>query len=489
MDVIILAENPDNKGTQLEKLTAAILKNLSYGNVTVNEIGSGGNEIDVTAEFIQPGITSPVKRLMICECKAHKAPISTSDWMKFLGKVFTNELGGKSVDGCFIALNGANGNVKGQYRALREKRDTIHLISGDELFNVFIELFGLLKPDEILNVVGKLTQRSVLNNTVCYYEDTLYWLITFTDNYYTLLSASGKKLSDQDSLALQALISKNVDLLDFIDLQEENELRARVLFTEKYIMSIFLLKSKKMTNTEIMEQCNSKHGPFPVNTFEISDIDIALLKLIEKGVVARTGKSYQLKVFAKKYTVKNVIDLYYHFLNEMIILIPLGSPSYLKYINEDLLNAVAIIQGKLPVPDSRKEDWIKILQWSPSALGYAINPDPYLLEHRDKLPMNELLDATDIAYFNQKLSMMFAKDFSTQALFDYFYNVCGIVELETEQLMRIKSNEMMLAQIDFKERLRLGNFVHEENQQVIALRVLFDVKEPWEEPWSKPEEK
>jgi hypothetical protein len=489
MDVIILADNPDNKGTQLEKLTAAILKNLSYGNITVNEIGSGGNEIDVTAEFIQPGITAPVKRLMICECKAHKAPISTSDWMKFLGKVFTNELGGKSVDGCFIALNGANGNVKGQYRALREKRDTIHLISGDELFNVFIELFGLLKPDDILNIVGKLTQRNVLNNTVCYYEDTLYWLITFTDNHYTLLSATGKILSGQDSLALQALVSKNVDSLGFIDLQEENEVRARVLFTEKYIMSMFLLKGKKMTDLEILEQCNGKHGRYPVNTFEKTDIDTALFKLIEKEVVVPTGKSYQLKVFAKKYNAKNVIDLYYHLLNEMIILIPLGSPFYCKYINEDLLNAVAEIQGKLPIPENRKADWIKILQWSPSALGYAINPDPFLLEHRDKFPLGELLDSNDIAYFNQKLSMMFAKDFSTQALFDYFHNVCGIVELETEQIMRIKSNKMMTAQIDFKERLRLGNFVHEENQQIIAVRILPDVKEPWEEPWIKPEEK
>lgn len=93
MEVIILGKNSDDKGTQLEKLTEAILKNLGYTDVSTSEIGAGGFELDVTAEFLQPGIGNTTKRLTICECKAHRKPISTTDWMKFLGKIFTHELG------------------------------------------------------------------------------------------------------------------------------------------------------------------------------------------------------------------------------------------------------------------------------------------------------------------------------------------------------------------------------------------------------------
>lgn len=49
MRLFVYGKTSDDKGHQLEALMAAILKNMGCDNVTLNERGSGGNEIDVTA--------------------------------------------------------------------------------------------------------------------------------------------------------------------------------------------------------------------------------------------------------------------------------------------------------------------------------------------------------------------------------------------------------------------------------------------------------
>ena len=57
------------------ELTVSILNKLGYVNINTNEIGDGGNEIDV-------------------------APINTKNWMKFLEKNFNCELTHGGVNGC-----------------------------------------------------------------------------------------------------------------------------------------------------------------------------------------------------------------------------------------------------------------------------------------------------------------------------------------------------------------------------------------------------
>ncbi len=55
-EIIILGNSLDDKGTQLENLAKAILANLGYTEIVASEIGAGGFEVDVTAEFKQPEI-------------------------------------------------------------------------------------------------------------------------------------------------------------------------------------------------------------------------------------------------------------------------------------------------------------------------------------------------------------------------------------------------------------------------------------------------
>ena len=48
MRLFVYGKNKDDKGTQLEALTAAILKGMGFA-VVRNEVKSGGNELDVVA--------------------------------------------------------------------------------------------------------------------------------------------------------------------------------------------------------------------------------------------------------------------------------------------------------------------------------------------------------------------------------------------------------------------------------------------------------
>ena len=101
MKIYVYGNTNDDKGVQLESLTASILKSMGYA-VNSNEIKSGGNELDVVATKKEP-IGGEV--CLICECKAHENPVNMNDWLKFLGKVYKEKRKNSLSSGLMIALN------------------------------------------------------------------------------------------------------------------------------------------------------------------------------------------------------------------------------------------------------------------------------------------------------------------------------------------------------------------------------------------------
>src|SRR3954452_9924769 len=89
--MIILGKTNKDKGQQLERLTCLLLDALGYESIIANMRGAGGQEVDATADYVVPAPGGPLKHRLICECKAHRAPIVIPDWLKFLGKVYTVE--------------------------------------------------------------------------------------------------------------------------------------------------------------------------------------------------------------------------------------------------------------------------------------------------------------------------------------------------------------------------------------------------------------
>jgi len=87
MKLYIIGDNHDDKGKQLEELTAAILKECGYEYVCLNTIEAGGSEIDVKAKLVYDIAGTQKEIPVICECKAKNDTITINDGLKFVGKV------------------------------------------------------------------------------------------------------------------------------------------------------------------------------------------------------------------------------------------------------------------------------------------------------------------------------------------------------------------------------------------------------------------
>ena len=68
MRLYIIGDNHDDKGKQLEELTAALLKESGYEYVCLNTIEAGGSEIDVKAKRVYE-LAGEQKEIPVkCEC-------------------------------------------------------------------------------------------------------------------------------------------------------------------------------------------------------------------------------------------------------------------------------------------------------------------------------------------------------------------------------------------------------------------------------------
>ena len=76
--LIVLGHSSDDKGTQLETLTASILSSLKYTDIIMNVVGKGGNELDVVAKYSTPHISGDLIHPVVCECKAYKSKIGVA---------------------------------------------------------------------------------------------------------------------------------------------------------------------------------------------------------------------------------------------------------------------------------------------------------------------------------------------------------------------------------------------------------------------------
>jgi hypothetical protein len=149
MRLRVFGKHSDDKGTQLEQLTRRLLERLGYRQVALNVVGSGGSEIDVRAEYPVPGLleSSPIR--LVGECKAYETPINLPDWLKFLGKVYSEEARRPGqVRGLLVALSGANGNVLGAVDELRLHKDTVDVVTGERLTSLALQEFGVPRPGE-----------------------------------------------------------------------------------------------------------------------------------------------------------------------------------------------------------------------------------------------------------------------------------------------------------------------------------------------------
>jgi len=480
MQLYILGDSSDDTGTQLEKLTCTMLDNLGFKNIIKNEIGSGGHEIDVRAEYILPGLNGNNSKPIICECKAYKSAVTMTDWLKFLGKVLLEETKG-SVDGYFIALSGVNGNVQGNYRDLRtHNRKNITLITGDELIKQLSDIFQIVTIKNIQQRIVQYTQRKPIEISLCYYNMCVYYLIGFSENEFTLFSNTGELIKVQESIQVSHLINKTSSYRDFIDLEDENIALNRFMTIKKFIISFILLHKKELSFNEIQEYFIEYVIQVP--DIKANEIRKALDVLIEDSFIDTDVKKsmYNLKILSYHKQIDDVVLFYKYLVENIIPLFILGSESYNRYINEELLAQICKIQGGISIPKEYEEDCLKILKWSPSALLWSLKPDQMIVNHHSGgKSIYETLDKEDTSYFLQKLINLLSYDFKNKYLKDYFFKTCEIVELESNYRLKIKTKTKLELDMEYKERIGLAQMTEEYNNQIIHVRIFNEQPEPW----------
>ncbi|MGV3585542.1 MAG: hypothetical protein ACO1OF_00965 [Adhaeribacter sp.] len=472
MQLIILGKNSDDKGSQLEKLTTSILRKQGYSSICTNVVKGGGSEIDVTGLYVQPFLGTYLEREVIGECKAYNNPIALPEWLKFLGKIFSEEVGGKKVQGCFIALSGVNGNVIGHYNAIRSSRQDIVLLFGEALFAILINHFDLKPVDVILVILAGFTQKSPVNSIVCYYENKFYWRVSFSDNNYTLLSNQGEPLTLDEASNLHEYIIKGTDLFNYVDLKAEKEAQERSFILRKYIVCVLLIEGTKMVDIQILDSCK-KEFINSLHYITLNEVQTALSELETSSILSLKNEFYELRMLTEDAILQDVVNFYKFFFLKTVVIKGLLSKLYSVKINEALMEYILEVQGGIIVPEENFHNCLQILKWSPSALAWSLNADPIIINHRvNGSAIDPKFEKFDTDYFIEKLYTFLSMDFRIPEMSNYFFESCGLIEVDTTSTIVIKDEKKNQLSNTSRERIALGKMGEEYNNQVISIRML-----------------
>ncbi len=470
------------KENAIETLTTMLLSYLNYSDIVTNRISYGGHEIDVEANFRQPSIGQPVATRLICECKAHDKPIDTTNWLKFLGKIFTEELSANTpVSGLMIALTGVNGNVAGQYAEVKKQRTDIQIVTGEDLTEKLKLIYPLRKPNDVSREIYESTTRTVTTLELAYYERHFIYIASFSDNTYTTISANRKNPSGTlDELV--NLVAESGRLGERIDLSADREFANRQDRLQKIILTALLSRNCSSSYDEIIAEWKSLVDV----DVEQCDLIAPMNDLIQQGIVTKSENQFVLAISTDP-SVNNRVNFLRRINHGPIMLPALKLHQYDDLIDDDLLVFMESNHNCTPVPDEERESLIQIFKWSPSALNGAIilpNRSQQSIENEDHLRPPD-----DFAYvvLRQQLIERFINEFHTKPLHEYFRVHCGIHELEMTRNIAAKSNTKI--ELEFKLHQRLGIMPAAESLGGghILVTMKLENPEPWE-PWPTPPE-
>lgn len=273
---------------------------LGYKYVTTNEIGSGGDEIDVLAERQQNIIGGSTKYPLICECKAHESPICMNDWLKFLGKVFKEKRKNSLSSGLMIALSDANGNVKGDIRNTNYQDDA-RLLTGGDLIEPIKSYYRLCSYSHVVEIVKYWTSLTLTDCDIAFCENTPYWIVYFSNGSFSILDKNGGFLKEDIlNLIISEFTAASTYSFDkYIDIRKDRS----VFYKKKAIkdISIWALMSGPLTYYQILDEIkHNTGGELPVEEYEV---DMCLREL---DFVKLEGNEACLKPIAEI----NMIEFY-----------------------------------------------------------------------------------------------------------------------------------------------------------------------------------
>jgi hypothetical protein len=482
--MLILGKSSDDKGTQLEALTRELLARMGCKNVEGNIVSSGGEEIDVNADYPLPSFGGDQYRRLVCECKAFARPIDMPHWLKFLGKIYSEEARLNSeISGCFIALSGVNGNVSGHYDQLRINRPNIMLVKGDTLADELKKIFKLCDVERVNEVLGKFTERRYRSVEEAYYDHNAYWVVIFEDDAFTVLDNEGSPLKGERIDILRPMIEGALPVRSYIGLEQEAEAQRRAIQAKKSILA------QLIRNNGSIEVSNL--APGDIFNFTESEFREAIKELTADGWIKPSEDSPKIQFLDDSQDIffSNLVSTYHFMLSgepKFDLIEMLKSDFFVSHLNEKFVAQIQKIQGDLPLSHEDIQDAIKLFRWSPSALLWAVQPDPMIVTHRN-LPdfkNNEQMDHFDRNYFFRQLYQSLKNDMTYHIPRRYLIDTFKIREFETKQKVRVKSSVGIELESDLHERMGIGELAEPyrgpDGSNFILMLLMENAPQPWE---------
>lgn len=423
MRLFVYGKTPDDKGHQLEKLMAAILNNMGYEKITLNERGAGGNEIDVTATKKEP---IGEDTTLICECKAYKSLVDMTDWLKFVGKVYLAHRKDSRAQGLMVALSGATGFVIGNYNEIKSDK-FVTLFKNDDIYELVTRIHPMRPEIDVKKIIGQYTRKNVVSVNIIYYDNTFYWLICFPGGQYTILKDDFSSVEEEQLEGFKEMVESETESRIFLNITEEYEAYLRRSLVRSLILSYTL--DNKHTIKEIVDWINATKSDVEVTEAEVSEgVDnIPFLVKTDDGAVS---------VIPKREI--DIIELYRFILKDTVTTRILRTKFYKRNINKTLLKKISKVQGGIKIPEESIEDCLFLFKHSPSALAYAISPDEAILRLRSNgKTFSERINKGHTEWFLDNVMRGFIKDYNTQELHEYYLDIEKISSIEIHTNLKI----------------------------------------------------
>ena len=484
--MLVLGKNPNEKGEQLETLTLDLLNSLSYVNCSAN-VMTGGAEIDVKGQFALPGPAGTRFQSLICECKAHRTVVDMTQWNKFLGKVFFQEASeGQDVNGCFLALSGVNGHVRGNYDELRQHRQTVSLVHGDDLLVAIARLCPFSLPQALSELTHRLTQRVVMRYEAAYYNKAIYWVIVFDQGDFTVLSGFGAPLDQAMASTLVPMIQVEIEAQNYIDLQVEATTQRRAARAKSAALGTLFELGGSVEDIATLTENRMDSTANDNEPFSADDVRKAVHALIEDGIVVTDGSTGRCYIPTSEREGEVLVspEVYRVLLVGGCRVSVLGCRFYDEHINLALLREICKIQADLPPETNQLDKVISLLRLSPTALATALHPIQMVMGKGSRRGIDTNVDRCHRDIFLQVLSDSFNSDFSNPVLREYYYECRKIREVETRSEIKVKSDTAIILEHNVTERVAIARAAQDLGGGFVRVVLLNTVPDPWEPFWN-----
>jgi hypothetical protein len=487
--MLVLGQDGNDKGTQLEQIAQAMLSDKGFQNITLNAVRAGSAEYDVTAVYVMPGLGSGAGRRIsvVGECKARKDAINMDDWQKFMGKVILETITkGHDVQGLFITTSELRSTVTSCYEELLvHPNNNIELVDATQIENFLKNKYSVCSLQKIAGLLSNFTDKAATSIDLCYYQQACYWLVKFGKAGYTLLDSEGKPLQGESLDEIRGLIEKDEASTTFVNLNEEAEARRRSIHVQQHILARLMLYNGVLGETELFE--NASVSP--------EELHAAISLLEEKGWLEQEEGIVRFTAMDEEGRYGHFIDVAKFWLRGEWPVAPLHdmlrSEFYDRHVDERLLDEIIMIQANLPIPEAERKDVLRILKLSPTALIGVLYPIQLITEGRTEgdIRKEESINETDRNLLYQVLIFGLVHDYRTRGMEKYLLDVRGILELEYRLSVAVtaKNPEGIDAALESRSR----HMVRSSNVQggYIHLLNMASAPEPWEETKAKKQNK